>query len=254
VWLFKVPSRRRRLLTVEFVDLNLAEGCDDHIQVRFVSRRKNPVKTKSKSRPDRRIKRRILETKLCGSAVPVKYKSTRLAHLVEITFKADSIHSSKGFRAIFRGFSKTTIRDVPFDPNDVHNSGIQICYLSPIPRDGDSNNKTLAEIFIDRMRNKDTEPFKVSTVKALNQNVTRFTASYSQLVNATRMYEEYNQKNGTCTVRDVNLAEILANVQSVTWPPNLWRPVSDSSVIDDTIEGTEPTDIKRTINNVEQAS
>jgi hypothetical protein len=68
------------------------------------------------------------------------------------------------------------------------------------------------------------------------------------------MYEEYNQKNGTCTVRDVNLAEILANVQSVTWPPNLWRPVSDSSVIDDTIEGTEPTDIKRTINNVEQAS
>jgi hypothetical protein len=169
VWLFKVPSRRRRLLTVEFVDLNLAEGCDDHIQVRFVSRRKNPVKTKSKSRPDRRIKRRILETKLCGSAVPVKYKSTRLAHLVEITFKADSIHSSKGFRAIFRGFSKTTIRDVPFDPNDVHNSGIQICSLSSTPRDGDSNSKNLALSILYSIINKNIKRLKVSTVKALNQ-------------------------------------------------------------------------------------
>ena len=113
VWLFKAPSKRQRHLTVEFHDLNIVEGCDDHVRVRFISRRKSPQKTKSTSGDP--IRRRIFETMLCGSAKPVTYKNTRLAHLVEIVFKADSIHSSRGFRATFRGFGKTTTRDVIFD-------------------------------------------------------------------------------------------------------------------------------------------
>jgi hypothetical protein len=112
VWLFKVPGRRRRRLTVEFHDLDLAghhgDDCADNVRVRFISRRKNPTK-RSKSA---KFARKIFETKMCGSSVSNRYKNTRLAHVVEVVFTADSIHSSKGFSAIFRGFKATTDLDI----------------------------------------------------------------------------------------------------------------------------------------------
>ena len=74
------------------------------------------------------------------------------------------------------------------------------------------------------------------------QNVTRFTSTYSHLINATRLYYE-TYSNGSCTIRDPILQEIVANVQNVTWPATLWTTVSESPTVQDKTEVPKPTTV-----------
>ena len=79
----------------------------DFVQVRFISRKKNPRTVFPNIK-----KRRVFKTKLCGSSLPMSYKRTRLAHVVEVIFRSDSLYSSKGFTAVFQGFDETKSKTI----------------------------------------------------------------------------------------------------------------------------------------------
>jgi hypothetical protein len=272
VWLFKVPGRRRRRLTVEFHDLDLAghhgDDCADNVRVRFISRRKNPTK-RSKSA---KFARKIFETKMCGSSVSNRYKNTRLAHVVEVVFTADSIHSSKGFSAIFRGFKATTDLDIhrkvkpgggPLgDEKDVISSAI-VCSKNSslqIPLgiqkvmarvkatsavETESNYQTsksahAQERQIDRQTYIHAHTYiwclnytGLSTFVRVNTTTVRYTVNYSLLVNATKMYEKYTNMKGRCDIKDKILDAMIKKVQTVRWPAELWDDVTPSSIIQD---------------------
>jgi hypothetical protein len=243
VWLFKVPGRRRRRLTVEFHDLDLAghhgDDCADNVRVRFISRRKNPTK-RSKSA---KFARKIFETKMCGSSVSNRYKNTRLAHVVEVVFTADSIHSSKGFSAIFRGFKATTDLDIhrkvkpgggPLgDEKDVISSAI-VCSKNSSLQIPLGIQKVMARVkATSAVENESDYQTSLSTFVRVNTTTVRYTVNYSLLVNATKMYEKYTNMKGRCDIKDKILDAMIKKVQTVRWPAELWDDVTPSSIIQD---------------------